>query len=272
MFQYTAAKSLASQLGVPFKLEAITSLSKDRKRSLALSALDCRFDLASLSDVRKFIHFPALYRHRPSLFSKFGKNIYRESSFAFNKDFFQIKSPIYLDGFWQSPKYFSEIAPTLKEEFSVRKELLADLKITPEEMLKSESVAIHIRRGDFLNPKAADFHGFPGVEYYSRAITLFKERIPEPRFFYFTDDVKWVEENIVPMNEGKVVSAITGSSIHDFYLMTKCKHNIIANSSFSWWTAWLNNNSEKIVIAPVNWFADKSIDTSDLMPDGWIRV
>jgi hypothetical protein len=132
---------------------------------------------------------------------------------------------------------------------------------------------VHIRRGDFLNEKITAYHGVLSAFYFEKAIGLIREKIPSASIYFFSDDIEWVKQNLaVDKNSVFVSSFITRSAIEDFYLMTKCKHNIIANSSFSWWPAWLNNNPDKIVVAPKKWFADSSINTNDLIPQDWIRI
>lgn len=271
LFQYAAAKSLAHRLDKPFKLEIITSLQKDKLRHIALYDLNTTFELATKEAVSQFVSFPSLYRHKPALFSKFGRNIYREPHFHFDRQFFQCHDPVFLDGFWQSPLYFKDIETIIRHDFTVKESLIQALKEKGQELENRSSLAVHVRRGDFLHPKTGAYHGVLDAAWYTKAIRLVMEKIPGVSIYYFSDDIEWVKKNL-PASGAEYVSSYTKSAIEDFYLMTHCRHNIIANSSFSWWTGWLNANPGKMVVAPKKWFADDRINTTDLIPVEWLRV
>ncbi|HLG40457.1 MAG TPA: alpha-1,2-fucosyltransferase, partial [Chitinophagaceae bacterium] len=264
--------ALAEQLNTPFRLETITSLQRDRKRHIALHDFHTQFELATKTEVIKFVFLPALYRHWPSLFSRFGRNIYREPHFYFDKNFFSLNDPVFLDGFWQSPRYFKSIETVLREEFTIKPELIKNVIEKGKEMENKSSIAVHIRRGDFLNPKIKTYHGVMSAFYFEKAIGMVKEMVSAPFVYFFSDDIEWVKQNLVVDKNSEFVSGYTQSSVEDFYLMSKCRHNVIANSSFSWWAAWLNANSGKIVVAPQKWFAVADINTNDLIPSEWIRI
>jgi Glycosyl transferase family 11 len=273
LFQYAAGKALAAKLGKPFKLETITSLQKDKRRHIALHDLHTVFELATKKEVKDFVSFQKLYRHNPAFFSKLGKNIYREPHFHFDENFFQLNDPVFLDGFWQSPLYFKDIEKTIRQEFTVKNELIKNVVEKGKELEDNPSIAVHIRRGDFLNEKITAFHGVMSPFYYEKSIRLVKDKDPAAKVYFFSDDIEWVKKNLTVDRNTELVSSYTASAIEDFYLMTKCRHNIIANSSFSWWPAWLNTHPDKIIVAPKKWFADKSgLDTKDLLPKEWIRL
>ncbi len=272
LFQYGAAKALSSLLNRPFKLETITSLQKDKQRKIALHDLQTNFELADKKEIEEFVYFPTLYRHKPGFFSRFGKNIYREPHFHFDNNFFQLNDPVFLDGFWQSHLYFKDIEATIRQDFTVKPELIKNVIEKGKELENKPSIAVHIRRGDFLNPKIAAYHGILNALYFEKAIGLIKDKIPGVFVYFFSDDVEWVKQNLAIDKNTELISSFTKSAIEDFYLMTKCRHNIIANSSFSWWPAWLNENPGKIVIAPQKWFAKTDINTNDLIPSNWIRI
>jgi hypothetical protein len=180
---------------------------------------------------------------------------------------------IYLNGFFQSEKNFLEIRSTLLKEFQLKTEFITEkVKNFADDIEKENSVSIHIRRGDYAkNPKAKAYHGLCPISYYRDAIDLIAETIKHPHFFIFTDDVDWVKENL-KINFGNTF--ISGSGLtgpQELWLMSKCKHNIIANSSFSWWGAWLNQNPVKNVIAPKKWTV-KNTDHPNIIPDGWITI
>ncbi|MEI9912906.1 MAG: alpha-1,2-fucosyltransferase [Bacteroidota bacterium] len=271
LFQYAAVKALASRLNKPFKLEAITSLQKDKYRSIALNDLHANFELATKKEVKDFLYFPSLYRHQYVSFFKAGKNIYHEPHFHFDENFFHLNDPVFLDGFWQSPLYFKDMETIIRRDFTIKPGLIKNVMEKGKELEGKDSIAVHIRRGDFMNPKITAYHGVMGTDYYSKAIQILKERITSASVHYFSDDIEWVKKYL-PADNAEFVSSFTRSAIEDFYLMTKCRHIIIANSSFSWWTAWLNDNPGKIVVAPGKWFADSRINTNDLIPAEWIRI
>ena len=116
------------------------------------------------------------------------------------------------------------------------------------------------------------FHGVCSLEYYANAIKNVSEKVVNPVFYVFSDDIAWVKENLKIDFPTKYVSDGILKDYEELMLMSYCKHNIIANSSFSWWGAWLNKNPEKVVVAPKQWFADESVDTSEIIPETWIRL
>ncbi len=175
------------------------------------------------------------------------------------------RSNVYYDGYWHSDKYFKEYREELCSQFvfsnaSIEK---AYQKISQGDGF--ETVAIHIRRGDYItqnNPNAR------GVEYYKEAISILKGHVADPIFCFFSDDLNWVKDNfgtldnLVFVNEDRMLN-----DIEEFQLMARCHHQIISNSSYSWWAAWLNNNKNKIVVVPKVWKNKK-----DMMLDEWIKI
>ena len=134
------------------------------------------------------------------------------------------------------------------------------------------SVAIHIRRGDYLkNPKARCFHGILGEDYYKKSISYVKKTVKNPFFFIFSDEVELVKKTFFFFNKKNFIFIDTKSTINDLHLMSNCKHFIIANSTFSWWGAWLSKNKHKIILAPKKWVRAK-ISTPDIIPESWIKI
>jgi Glycosyl transferase family 11 len=188
--------------------------------------------------------------NRGVYFSKY----YFEQGVEFDDKFFSLKDGVWLTGFFQSAKYFSE---SIREEFKFS---------GPDNIIETgESVFIHVRRGDYVNNSTYESCS---LDYYNQAVGLIKEKVVSPKFYIFSDDIAWIKDNL------NITNAIylSNSDREDLYLMSQCRHAIIANSSFSWWGAWLINNPDKIVIAPSKWFRDKKINTKDLTPDKWIRI
>jgi len=184
---------------------------------------------------------------------------------------FRHKHELY-KGTWQSELYFKEAINEVKKFFVFKIELLSqETKEVAEQIKNSNSISIHIRRGDYLNPQYSN--GFSEIctpDYYRKAIEYINDRIKNPVFYIFTDEKEWVNQNFKIKNAVYVQHNKDKDSWQDLYLMSLCQHNIIANSSFSWWGAWLNNNPEKIVIAPRKWW--KQFDYDDVVPSNWIRI
>ena len=173
------------------------------------------------------------------------------------------------DGYWQSEKYFLDAADAVRTSFVFNESLLNNATKDFSKLLMSGNyVSVHIRRGDYL--KQPEVFGLCSDEYYLRAIEYIKEKTEYPRFVFFSDEIEWVKKKY--NEEGSVyVDWNQGNeSWQDMYLMTQCKHHIIANSSFSWWGAWLNPRDEKIVVAPQQWFATSP--NYDVLPENWYVV
>lgn len=178
---------------------------------------------------------------------------------------------IYLDGYFQSEKYFKEYTEVIRKDFTLKNSPAQNIQILAEEIKKANSVCIHVRRGDYVGNK---FHEVVNNEYYVKGIEYIKNHAPIDKIYIFSDDIEWCKNNIsfeLPtMFVGPEYAGEKGEG--HMFLMSKCKNFIIANSSFSWWAAWLSNNEEKIVICPKQWFPDASRDTKDLIPKEWIRI
>ena len=195
---------------------------------------------------------------------------YHEKTLMFNPLIFeQTSKSSYLTGYFQSEKYFESIKPLLKNTLVIK---LPDADYTFEKIVKTNSVSLHIRRGDYIsNPENLKFHGLCPMSYYHQAIKYIAERISNFHVFVFSDDLSWAKQHLALSYPVNFIG--NKSSIADMQLMSLCKHNITANSSYSWWGAWLNNNPDKIVIAPKKWFADALVESQSdtIVPEEWIR-
>lgn len=200
---------------------------------------------------------------------------YPERTYAYDPDVFAQNNNIYFDGYWQTEKYFTHIADELRKEITPIKPLSEYSQSIRAEIQKTNAVSLHVRRGDYITDTSANaYHSVCSMEYYQRAITYMTERIPSPHFFIFSDDYEWSVENFKFLKHP--FTCVRGSeerNYEDMRLMAQCKHHIIANSSFSWWGAWLNPSKEKQVIAPKQWFANApKNDTRDLLPEEWVKM
>ena len=169
----------------------------------------------------------------------------------------------YLDGYWQSEKYFEESSDLIRNDFQPNEKTLEVINKTP--LLDSNTISIHIRRTDYLTSNG--YHPVQSLDYYKEAIELIGEY---DYIFVFSDDIDWCKNNL---NFRDMIFMENMSEIEDLFIMSKCKNNIIANSSFSWWGAWLNENKQKKVIAPKLWFGQQvSLNTLDIIPKNWIKL
>jgi len=194
-------------------------------------------------------------------------------SHHYDPDILNLKGNVYLKGYWQSEKYFAEIGQVIREDLTLAEPLDGrDLEIA--ELIDScDSVSLHVRRKDYVIDAAthAKF-GTCDLNYYRTCIDHLTGLLPNAHFFVFSDDPIWAAENLKIDHPLTVVDHNDASRNYaDLMLMSRCKHNIIANSSFSWWGAWLNPNLGKMVFAPRRWLASPQFDTPDLIPSNWIK-
>lgn len=178
----------------------------------------------------------------------------------------------YIVGDWQSEKYFNDISDLIKKEFVLKNQIDKAHDELIQQIKSTDSISIHLRGGDYVVGKKSSFHGICSPEYYSKSISYIIKNVKFPHFFIFTDDINWAKKHIKFPEPYTLVSNSKNKPYEEIIFMSKCKHNIIANSTFSWWSAWLNNNPTKIVIAPKRWFANDKIDSSDIIPLSWIKM
>jgi hypothetical protein len=197
------------------------------------------------------------------------KSDVQQEGFSYMSSVFH-KDNIYLDGYWQSEKFFIKSSQQIRYDFTFKKELDEKNKSFLLKIQNKNSVSIHIRRGDYITDKLLG--NVCKIDYYKKAIEKMNKEVSNPLFVIFSDDIEWCKNNFNFINAEFVNWNKGMDSYKDMQLMSSCKHNVIANSSFSWWGAWLNNNKEKIVIAPSKWFNDENIDTKDVIPENWIKI
>lgn len=279
MFQYAIGRCLAHKYRTELKLD-IRDFKNYTLRNYDLNNFDIIENFATSSDLSRIL-FPSdtlavrVFKHVIRSVSRVQPIEYiKEKEYSFQQNFLKLPDNIYLDGYWQSEKYFLDIESIIRKEFSVVSPLTLTSQDLAERIQNCEAVSLHVRRGDYVSdPKTNSVHGVCGADYYSNAIDMICERIENPYFFIFSDDPDWACNNIKPNAPTTYVRHDDHSKDYeDICLMSMCKHNIIANSSFSWWGAWLNENPEKIVIAPRKWFNSKDMDTRDLLPDKWHKL
>ena len=282
MFQYAAARRLAHVHNAILILDVswfseIASTETPRSYALSYFAIQERF--ASPDELVPF----KISRFQRGLVRILGTRLpvslqrhVLEQGFQFDPGILNLPDNVYLDGHWQSPYYFSDIQDLIQTEFNVRER--PDHANTALAVLIANagdaSVSLHVRRQDYIsNPSVSRLHGACTKEYYVDALRIMSERLTAPHFFIFSDDPGWVRENLSLPDRTTIVDHNDGNNPHeDLRLMRSCKHHIIANSSFSWWGAWLQPDKRKIVIAPARWFRGSSINADSLLPAEWIKV
>jgi hypothetical protein len=206
------------------------------------------------------------------------RTLVREQNFRYDAGFHRLPGSLLLDGFFQTERYFAECQQLIADTFRFPAFAPADPNTAFLRHIEtSRSVSVHVRRGDYVKFASTNaIHGTCSPAYYKNAIGKVLGQFPDARFFFFSDDPDWVNENLAQGDAaGTVITLNTGKdSWKDMSLMSRCQHHIIANSSFSWWGAWLNQSKEKTVIAPEKWFrtTDPFYDTTDLLPAGWIKL
>lgn len=280
MFQYAAGRTLSHRLQVPLKLD-LSKFQDYKLRSYKLNHFNIREDIATTEDLEAF-SIPEkglpnlLFRAKNFILSRHQKKIFIEKG-GYDEDFHRILSRCWLKGYWQSVKYFKPIEKLIRREFRLHenpdplnREFLEDIK-------QKHSVSVHVRRGDYVkNPVTHEVHGFLGKSYYDKAIQYFESRIQSPVFFVFSDDIEWAR-NHLESDHPMIFVDHNGEEkdYEDLRLMWNCKHHIIANSSFSWWGAWLNNDPKKEVVAPKQWFSEKEMkrrENIEIVPPEWVRL
>lgn len=273
MFQYAIAKSMAQKNKDIFKLD-ISFYSTQTLRKYELNLFNIQEDKATQKEC-------GLLRGRVELLFKIAKKlnlpcnrpvtyVREKKSAVFDEEIYGLQGDIYLDGFWQNEKYFIDIREHLIKDFTPKQRISAEARSYLKGIENTNSVSMHIRRGDYVADKHTNsVHGVCGIEYYKRAIEYVVKKVSNPTFYIFSDDIPWCKENFNFLEE-KIFVDDTRSAIDDLVLMKHCNHNIIANSSFSWWAAWLNQNDDKTVIAPILWWGAKR----DLNPgaSSWKRL
>ena len=193
---------------------------------------------------------------------------------------FDITKNCFLEGHWARHHYFDDIKSSLQEEISLKKEYYSNSFKEYQELIRRHnpnSVSIHIRRTDYLKPiHSVTYCNLTETNYYTNAIKYLKSKVDNPIFFIFSDDIEWCKENLIIENACYILPKKDMKDYHDFELIKQCNHHINANSTFSWWAAYLNPNPDKIVTIPKIWFnsekSQKKYEKGYLTPKEWIKI
>jgi Glycosyl transferase family 11 len=279
MFQYALGKSVSTKLNVPLQLDVSGFERYELHNGFELERIFCiKTDYATNESVRKIMGWQSMpevrrFLSRKSMAQFRSKRLIVEPYNEYCEKINTVTQNVYLSGYWQSEKYFKSIEKLIRNDFSFKIPMDAENLRISSEILSTNSVALHFRRGDYVsNPQTATVHGVCEPEYYRAAIRYIEERVVNPYFFIFSDDIEWVRSNFKIAHPHQYIeNNKVDRSFNDLRLMALCQHNIIANSSFSWWGAWLNANNVKIVVAPDRWYTH-SRPAEGHIPEAWIRL
>ena len=267
MFQFAAGYSIAKKYNVKLSLDLRRFNRRQDHNGFELQEV---FDICSKVNFLNnpinfgFINFKEILNNVDITFHNF-----KEPHYHYTNKILDIPKRSLLNGYWQSELYFKDYTQEIKKIFNFSKQLDKKNSLVANDINRNNSISIHVRRGDYLF-KENNNHYVDLRKYYLKAVEESSKIFNNPKYFIFTDDSLWVTKNLILNYPYTIVDVNDGlHSFFDMYLMSLCKSNIIANSSFSWWSAWLNNNNDKIVYAPKYWFNDKSIYTNDLIPSSW---
>ncbi len=281
LFQYAAGRGVSSKLGTNlylswspwdqdpwvYGLDYFNTKGNKAKDSM-LFGLAGLFRRQNLFD--RLYSYATLLRIAKIVFASY----HAEKGLPFSQEVYS-KNGHYIGGFWQTEKYFKDIQDEIRKEVTLKEPLSTYSQSIMDQIRVTNAVSLHVRRGDYVTrEKAAKWHGVCSPEYYKAAVELILKKVPAPHFFLFSDDYEWTKENFKWLPVAYTcVNNPSDKNYEDLMLMSACKHHIIANSSFSWWGAWLNPRKDKIVIAPKQWFANApKNDPRDIVPEEWVRL
>lgn len=285
LFQYAAGKALAEHHRTDFKLD-LYYYKKHPYRKFELDKFNIPIAIATPQEIQKFTGSNPVVRFLNKRENYLRcPEVFAQPHYHYYQDWFKLPSNLYLSGYFQSEKFFEPIAQLVKTWYTPAQSLDSKNAELVARMQSSESVSLHVRRGDYTAAQFNSFFGMVSEDYYTRALTHIHDVIRNPVFFIFSDDVGWCRANLKVSEHAIFVDNNKGAdSYKDLLLMSHCKHNVIANSSFSWWGAWLNKNSSKVVITPKQWFnqdyykgresvyPSRLYNTDDLIPAKWTRL
>lgn len=268
LFCFALCEKLLS-LGKEVKIEKKYYDIEDMSIGLKFSSIGNKYKVASDKEINRYASVGHSYSSRLMRYVHriMGTQIKEKEPYRFDDKILEVDN-VYIEGYWQTEKYFSDIRSNILEVFSFpefvdRDNIEAALKIKNE-----NAVSVHVRRGDYIGKHKKRFGGIADEKYLKCAINYIGENVKNPVYYVFSNDFMWTKKFFKGSNYRFV--DWNQNPADDMHLMTLCKHNIVANSSFSWWGAWLNKNSSKIVVAPQKWVND--YPAPDIVPADWIRI
>ena len=266
LFQYAAGRALAIARDTELLVDRPTAKLTTVRRERVVPSLQTA---AKETTLLTSIYRKWAIKHRYT--QLLGGRVFYEAGYDFFEDFFELPDETTLFGFFQNERYFKPFSDRIRTELSFRAyPLTAETKQLMVQIAKENAVSVHIRRGDYLT---IEKFNVCTKAYYEKAIELLRSKLKDPRFYFFSDDIDWCDRHFQASDF--VICDLPESkhhSIHDLKAMSLCKHHIIANSSFSWWGAWLNGNPNKIVAAPYKWFNAEDDPVDSILCDEWIKI
>jgi len=283
MFQYAAAYACAARLGVSLGADVGAYTKSDihqgfelkRIFNLPLRVVDGS-EASGFTSVSQYEKVKFAFTH--GLFSKFKpRRLVVEPYFNYWPGIVDVDDGSYMQGYWQSEKYFEDVECSLRKLFTFKLDPGHENSNISGDILKENSVSLHVRRGDYWSdPESMPTHAVDLKNYYQAAISHVCKHVSEPFFYVFSDDCDWAARNVDLPKSSKLIDHNTGKdSCFDMWLMSLCKHHIISNSTFGWWGAWLNDSVDKIVVCPRQWFtveAMKKLDARDVYPKDAVLI
>jgi hypothetical protein len=276
MFQYAAGRSLSIKNNTELFLDC-SFFDNQKLRFFELDLFNIQINKAPPEIINTFFKRDIVSR-LVRIVLPANKSIYKERAIGYDPAVEKLNSPSFITGYWQSEKYFKNIEFQIRKDFTFQK-LLDNITAELARLIASteSTVSIHFRRGDYSSSKKTnEVHGTCSIEYYEAAMEKIRSLVGSVSYFIFSDEPQWVRQNFAKGRKDMVVVDHNSEkdSWKDMYLMSLCKHNIIANSSFSWWGAWLNSSVDKVVIAPKRWFAKEALQQASdtLVPEQWLRL
>jgi hypothetical protein len=278
MFQFAAARAFALRTGAVLKLD-LSAFPRDKLRSYDLGD----YALAESVPIASDAELAQCEQKKPRGLALIGKALglggaaipaIREAHFHYGPLLAAARPPAYVVGYWQCERYFADHAAQIRRDFAAREPLEPENAAIADIINGANAVSLHVRRGDYVSDaRHQAVHGVCGVDYYARAMAAVEAQVASPHYIVFSDDPDWCRANLKSSHAMTFVNAnSTDRAYRDMQLMSLCRHHIIANSSFSWWGAWLNARADRIIVAPARWFASGNKDARDLLPEQWVRV
>lgn len=279
LFQYALAKHLAHVNNTEMLLDATAFEDNYKLHKFSLQHFDISSKVADRKVLENIYNYPYSLKKTQRIWEHkvLGKNLFNlnENQFNYQPDIIKkYNGHVVLNGYWQTEKYFLPIQDYIRQEFKVvTTQEPKDIEVSENVLSSENAVSLHIRRADYTNPEVLKVHGVCSLEYYQKGVSFIANKVSNPTFFIFSDDIPWAKKNL-KLNYQMIFVEHNNAdkNYEDMNLMSQCKHNIIANSSFSWWGAWLNKNPDKIVIAPQKWFSSSERNYSDVVPEAWIKL
>lgn len=269
MFQYALYLALLAQ-GKKVKLDTsrFSHIDEKRKCFLDVGCFDLKYELCTRKEARKYTLGTGMTaRLLTKLCGDKKTHYYEKDNYEYDPLIMQLQEG-YLEGFWQTWKYFNDVESEVRKAFCFRNRLIGKNGEYEEQIRMSNSVAVHIRRGDYL--KLKKYKDICTLDYYKKAIAIIDNMVKNPIFYFFSNEIEWVKQEFGNKENYIYVFNSEDNGYIDMQLMSECKHQIMANSSFSWWAAFLNGCSDKKIVCPRRWINEK--ETPDVYYNGWIKL